>query len=139
MEGDELTAWPFDSCTIFTPTDAPMRVAPASIILRASAAEPTPQILLDEAVLLSDAIRADTRAVAIKLRHERARREHLAKLAEHLQKCRGGCPVTLTLLLDGGVEVQLALGAEFRVEPSDAMLAGLERLFGEKVAELRTS
>ena len=25
-----------------------------------------------------------------------------------------------------------------RVEPSDAMLAGLERLFGEAVAELRT-
>ena len=104
-----------------------------------TAAEPTPQILLDEAVLLGDAIRADTRAVAIKIASERARKELLSRLADHLRTCRGGCPVTLTLVLDDGAEVQLALGQDWRVEPSDAMLAGLERLFGEKVAELRTA
>lgn len=103
-----------------------------------AAADPTPQILLDEAILLGDYLRADMRSVGIRLPHDRARRDQLAKLAEHLQRCRGGCPVTLTLVLPGGAEVQLALGAEFRVEPSDVMLAGLEKLFGERVAELRT-
>ncbi len=103
------------------------------------ASEPTPQILLDEAVLLADAIRSETRGVAIRLSQSRARKDHLLKLAEHLKACRGGCPVTLTIILDDGAEVQLGLGNEFRVEPSDPMLAGLERLFGEKVAELRTA
>jgi len=101
--------------------------------------EPTPQIVLDEALPLADAIRAETRSVAIRLSHQRARRESLDRLAELLRTCRGGCPVTLTLILEEGVEVQLALGTEFRVEPSDQMLAGLERLFGEKVAELRST
>jgi DNA polymerase-3 subunit alpha len=102
-----------------------------------NAAEPTPQIMLDEAVLLTDHLRAETRAVAIKLVAERARRDHLQKLAEHLASCRGNCPVTLTLTLDDGAEVVLGLGQQYRVEPSDKMLSGLERLFGQNVAELR--
>jgi len=104
-----------------------------------NATEPTPQILLDEAQLLSDFIRIETRAVMLRIAHERARSESLQKLAELLRTCRGGCPVTLTLSLDDGAEVQLVLGPEFRVEASDPMLAGLERLFGERVAELRTA
>jgi len=86
-----------------------------------NASEPTPQILLDEAQLLSDFIRIETRAVMLRIAHERAR------------------SVTLTLALDDGAEVQLALGPDFRVEASDPMLAGLEKLFGDRVAELRTA
>jgi len=104
-----------------------------------NASEPTPQILLDEAQLLSDFIRIETRSVMLRIAHERARSESLQKLAELLRTCRGGCPVTLTLSLDDGAEVQLMLGPEFRVEASDPMLAGLEKLFGDRVAELRTA
>jgi DNA polymerase-3 subunit alpha len=102
-----------------------------------SAVEPTPQIMLDDAVLLADHLRTETRAVGIRLGYERARREQLQRLAEHLSSCRGNCPVTLTLTLDDGAEVHLALGSNFRVEASDKMLSGLERLFGQNVAELR--
>jgi DNA polymerase-3 subunit alpha len=45
--------------------------------------------------------------------------------------------VSLTITLEDGAEAMLSLGKEMRVEPSDAMLAELEKLFGEKVAELR--
>ena len=38
--------------------------------------------------------------------------------------------------LEDGNEAVLAL-PRYRVEPDDAMLARLEKLFGEKVAELR--
>jgi DNA polymerase-3 subunit alpha len=104
-----------------------------------NAVEPTPQILLDEAFLLSTFIRTETRGVALRIAQERARKDQLHKLAELLKSCRGSCPVTMTLLLEDGAEVQLALGQEFRVEASDPMLAGLERLFGDRVAELRTA
>jgi DNA polymerase-3 subunit alpha len=104
-----------------------------------NAVEPTPQILLDDAQLVSDFIRSETRGVALKVSHERARPDQLQRLADHLRACRGSCPVTLTLVLDDGAEVQLLLGPEFRVEASDPMLAGLERLFGDRVAELRTA
>ena len=36
-----------------------------------------------------------------------------------------------------GAQAILSLGATLKVSPNDAMLAGLERLFGENVAELR--
>jgi hypothetical protein len=39
--------------------------------------------------------------------------------------------------LPDGAEVVLALGKDFRVDVGDPVLAGLERVFGEQVAELR--
>jgi hypothetical protein len=36
-----------------------------------------------------------------------------------------------------GAEVVMQLGKDFRVEVGDPLLAGLERVFGEQVAELR--
>jgi DNA polymerase-3 subunit alpha len=100
-----------------------------------------PTLLLDEAVRLSDAIRAETRTVTIRLTSARTRREHIQKLAEILRASppaeqTAGCPVQLVIRLDDGAEAILQLSRELRVDPSDAMLAGLEKLFGEKVAHL---
>ena len=36
-----------------------------------------------------------------------------------------------------GAEAVLSLGKSFRVEVSDDVLSGLEKIFGEQVAELR--
>jgi hypothetical protein len=36
-----------------------------------------------------------------------------------------------------GAEVQLALGDAWRVDVGDALLSGIERIFGEQVAELK--
>jgi hypothetical protein len=48
----------------------------------------------------------------------------------------GSCPVELVLALPDGSEAVLALDGT-RVTPDDHVLAGLERMFGETVAELR--
>ncbi|HVY47367.1 MAG TPA: OB-fold nucleic acid binding domain-containing protein, partial [Minicystis sp.] len=96
-----------------------------------------PTLLLDEAVLLADAVRAETRSVAIRVAASRAKPEHMGKLAEVLRASPGVCPVQLFITLDDGAEAVLAVGKDLRVEPSDAMLARLEKLFGQKVAELR--
>jgi DNA polymerase-3 subunit alpha len=96
-----------------------------------------PTLLLDEAVPLSDAIRAQTKSIALKLSARRARRDQIGRLGDILRQSPGPCPVSLTITLEDGAEAMLSLGKEMRVEPSDAMLAELEKLFGEKVAELR--
>jgi len=96
-----------------------------------------PTLLLDEAVPLSDAIRAETRSIGIRLSAQKTRREHIQRLGEVLRSSPGVCPVQLIIQLDDGAEAVLALGKDLRVEPTDAMLARLEKLFGEKVAELR--
>ena len=86
---------------------------------------------------LADAIQAETRGVAIRLAADRTKPDHLRGLRELLQRSPGSCPVSVVIQLADGAEAVLALGNGFKVAPSDAMLAGLERLFGENVAELR--
>jgi DNA polymerase-3 subunit alpha len=99
-------------------------------------AQREPTLLLDEAVLLADAIRTETKHVAIHVNERRAGRDHIDRLARVLQESPGSCSVQLFIRFDDGNEAVLSL-PKYRVEPSDGMLARLEKLFGEKVAELR--
>ncbi len=96
-----------------------------------------PTILLNDARPLADVIRADTRAVAIRLHADTSRPEDLRELAGVLSASRGECPVTLHITLEDGAEAVLALGKDYRVEVGDPLLGGIEKLFGEQVAELR--
>jgi hypothetical protein len=75
--------------------------------------------------------------MAIRLDAAKTSKEDLARMAEVLGEAHGSCPVTLSLSLPDGAEVVLALGKDFRVDVGDPVLAGLERVFGEQVAELR--
>ena len=96
-----------------------------------------PTLFLNEAVRLSDSVKKDTRQVAIRLRAERTTEAHLKRMAEVLARSNGNCPVALVLAMQDGAEAFLSLGKQFRVEVSDEVLSGLERIFGEQVAELR--
>jgi DNA polymerase-3 subunit alpha len=96
-----------------------------------------PTILLNGVRPLSEAVRADTRAIAIRLRADRTRPAELSRLAGVLSSAKGQCPVSLTIRLADGAEAVLALGESWRVEVADSLLSGIERIFGEQVAELR--
>ncbi|AKT40831.1 DNA polymerase III subunit alpha [Chondromyces crocatus] len=103
----------------------------------AEAAPREPTLLLDEAQLLSQAILSQTRSVAITLKSRIARREHLDRLGALLRASPGACPVQLVIQLDDGAEALLSLGRDLRIEPNDVMLGRIEKLFGERVVELR--
>jgi DNA polymerase III subunit alpha len=94
-----------------------------------------PTLFLNEASMVSAAICAETRSITINLSADSLREEQFKQLRDVLEKCPGRCPVSLVLTLGPDAEAILALPA-FSVEPSDAMLAGLERVFGQKVAQL---
>jgi DNA polymerase-3 subunit alpha len=98
--------------------------------------EQEPTLLVDEVVPLSDAVRKNTRAVFIHIDADEARPERLESLKNVLAEFPGACPVELVLALPEGARAVLALEGT-RVDPSDGMLAGIERLFGDSVAELR--
>jgi len=95
-----------------------------------------PTLLVDQVELLSEAALKATRVVSIRLDAERAARKDFVVLRELLEKAPGPCPVELVLNLAEGAEAVLDLTAT-RVTPSDALLGGLERVFGIAVAELR--
>ena len=96
-----------------------------------------PTILLNAVRPLSDAVRADTRSIAIRVRADRTRSADLASLARVLTGAKGNCPVTLYVAFPDGAEAVLTLGEAWRVDVGDALLSGIERIFGEQVAELR--
>jgi len=96
-----------------------------------------PTLFLNEAVRLADSVKRDTKQVQIRLRAERISDADLTKMRDVLAKSTGGCPVTLVLALKDGAEAVLGLGKQYRVEVGDEVLSGLERIFGEQVAELR--
>ncbi len=102
----------------------------------ASSAPREPTLLLDEAVLLTDTIRAEARAVTLRLTSARHRPEQLAKLKAILEQSAGNCPVQVSIELEGKAEAVLAIPGT-RVEPTDAFYAQIERLLGGRVIELR--
>lgn len=98
--------------------------------------EREPTLLVDGVQPLADAVLRATRAVSIRLQASRTQKSDLERLKELLIESPGPCPVELVLELPGGAEAILDLVGT-RVTPSDAVLGGLERLFGDTVAELR--
>jgi len=100
-----------------------------------AAREPT--ILLSEVHPLAEVVRSDTRSIAIRVRAERTGPADLSNLARVLSGSKGSCPVNLHVSFADGAEAVLALGEAWRVDVGDVLLSGIERIFGEQVAELR--
>jgi hypothetical protein len=71
------------------------------------------------------------------VRAERTQSSDLEGLARVLTGAKGGCPVALYVTFSDGAEAVLTLGEGWRVDVGDALLSGIERIFGEQVAELR--
>ena len=96
-----------------------------------------PTIFLNEAQLLVDVVKAQAKEMTIRIDTARADESTLTRMADVLAQSKGPTPVRLQMALPGGAEVTLAVGKDFRVEVSDPLFSGLERIFGEQVAELR--
>ena len=95
-----------------------------------------PTLLVDEVVPLADAVRSATRAVSIHLNATSTGRAQLVELKQLLVESPGACPVELVLALPEGARAVMTLDGT-RVDPSETMLAALERVFGTTVIELR--
>jgi DNA polymerase-3 subunit alpha len=96
-----------------------------------------PTILVSEVQPLAEVVRADTRSVAIRVRAEQTRPSDLQSLAKVLSDAKGTCPVALYVSFVDGAEAVLTLGEGWRVDVGDGLFSGIERIFGEQVAELR--
>ena len=94
-----------------------------------------PTLFLNEAKLLADVIREITRSVVIRLSSDRIKQGQLTELRAVLTESPGNCPVQVVLDIGGEGEAVLSL-PRYRVDPRNELLAGLERVFGEKVADL---
>jgi DNA polymerase-3 subunit alpha len=95
------------------------------------------KLMLQTVAPLGDALKANARGFQVRLSPAVASEKRLGQLRDALAKHPGRCPVSAVLRLPDGAEVVVALPSQLRVDPSDALMASVERIFGEKVAELR--
>jgi DNA polymerase-3 subunit alpha len=95
-----------------------------------------PTLLLNDAQLLADSVKSAARTVLVRLDSRRLTPKALDDMASLFQSSRGPCPVHVHLKTPAG-DAQLVLGPDWRVDAGDAVLSGLERVFGGSVAELR--
>ncbi len=96
-----------------------------------------PTIFLNDVKSLSAVVKEDTKALALRIDAKKARVEDLRAMRDLFVRTPGETRVDVQLTLETGAEAFLGLSREYRVEVGDALLAGLERLFGSQVAELR--
>ena len=94
------------------------------------------KLILVEAAPLAQALRKKTRGVRIRLAVDRVDEARLEALKQLIDSHPGPCPVALEIAYAGHWRVA-AGRLRVSVEPNEAFLASLERLFGEKVCELR--
>ncbi|MCB9590482.1 MAG: DNA polymerase III subunit alpha [Polyangiaceae bacterium] len=95
-----------------------------------------PTILVNQVAPLSSAVLGSTRQVTVRLKHERTSEAQLSELSRLLRESPGSCGVELVIGLPDGAEAVMALD-QLSVEPTDAMLSGLEKVFRDTVVELR--
>jgi DNA polymerase-3 subunit alpha len=98
--------------------------------------EPEPTLFVDEVKLLSETAQSSARGICIRLSAEKTGQRQLQSLRGLLVQHSGACPVELVLKMDDGAQAIMSLES-LKVEPNDSMLASLEKLFGDCVAELR--
>ena len=99
-------------------------------------AAPEPKLILDAVRPLAQALREKTKAVRVRVQVERFDGKKLRALREALRVHPGPCPVSLELRSAERWVVSVP-DVGLKVEPSEALMASLERLFGEKIVELR--
>jgi DNA polymerase-3 subunit alpha len=95
-----------------------------------------PTLLINEVQLLTDAIRASTRVMILRLPGDRVRREQIAQVRQVLQKHQAGGTCAVQIVVEVGSNAEAILTLPARTTPSDEVLGGLERIFGERLVEL---
>ena len=95
-----------------------------------------PKLVLTTAKLLATALREKTKSVRVRIPVERVDTKKLRALRDALRAAPGPCPVSLELASEERWTVSVP-DLDLRIEPSEALMAAVERLFGEKIVELR--
>jgi DNA polymerase-3 subunit alpha len=99
--------------------------------------EPERKVTLQSATLLSEALKNRAREVHLRLDPSVATETRLSALKKVLSEHSGKIPVRAFLSLPDGATVTVLLPRELSVDPGEAFMSRVEKIFGQKVAELR--
>jgi DNA polymerase-3 subunit alpha len=130
----EVICWPetYKRTEIDLTTDEPVCVSGSLEV-----GEERLQVIADSVDLLTRARERTVQQVHFALCTDRVDGERLLVLRQTLTEHRGQCPAFVHLLLPDRTETIIALPAELRVAPTEAMVDAVEQLFGRGVASFQ--
>ena len=94
------------------------------------------RLLLEDAVPLAELRSAKTTRVELCLNADQTSPDQIERLRGLLSGARGSCRTVVRLEIPRRSEIVITLGDSWCVAPTDELLLGLERLFGDRVAKL---
>jgi DNA polymerase III subunit alpha len=100
-------------------------------------AEERCQVIADEIRSLGEVRHGSVKQVHLQVRADCATEEQLVRLRETLAEHRGPCPAFVHVLLPSRAEAVIELPRDLYVDPTEAMVDALERLFGSGATSLR--
>ncbi len=116
-------------------TDAEMAAVPVIVSGTLESVDPAKLLVRDVFELTSAEERLASR-IHIRVRAEDASRDRLLALREVLSGHKGDCTVWLHVMIPGESETVMALPDARGVEPSDALVKGIDSLFGRPVTDV---
>ena len=99
--------------------------------------EDEPRLIANEIIPIEEAIERLTREVHIRMLSAGLEEAALESLKEILVKYPGNLPVYLNLLKPDKSETEILLGADFRINPNEALITDIENLLGLDALEFR--
>jgi DNA polymerase-3 subunit alpha len=134
----EVLVWPraFEQAEAVLKADTPLLVR-GKAKLEGEGEAAKPKVFLDSAVSLDELRSTQTHRINVHLTSSAIGREELEKLRRLFEQHPGACQAVLHITVpDARGVVQVSLPDRWAVAPSEALLLGIERLFGGKVAVL---
>jgi DNA polymerase-3 subunit alpha len=97
--------------------------------------QPTAEIIAEEVSSLREIREKHVKRLELRLRAEAITEERLMQLAQLARQNVGSTPIALSILIPGQAEATIG-STELKVAVSDELIDSVDRLFGDKVAEL---
>jgi DNA polymerase-3 subunit alpha len=97
--------------------------------------QPTAEIIAEEISSLREIREKHVKRLELRLRAEAITEERLVQLAQLARQNVGSTPIALSILIPGQAEATIG-STELRVAVSDELIDSVDKLFGDKVAEL---
>ena len=96
---------------------------------------PTAELIVEEVQSLKEVRDKRVKRLELRVRADLVTEDRLERLSGLAKEYAGATPLAVSIVLPGQAEALIG-GTGLKVDVSDALIAAVDRLFGEKVVEL---
>jgi len=125
----------YDAWEPLLKSDEPILVTGAVQVNTRDEENPTAELIVEQVQSLKEVRDKRVKRLELRVRADLVTEDRLQRLSGLAQEHAGGTPLAVSIVLPGQAEALIG-NTGLRVDVSDALIAAVDRLFGEKVVEL---